>query len=167
MEFLSPFINLAVPEEHYLKFLKNPQDYMKEPLKLKEVSYNDVDRHTYPVCYCRDILLGFNHYYTFCEANHKWNERKKRINWNNLFVMMFTSRKDIAEEFINLPYEKKVCFVPFETEEDSLFYLNYQNVDEMSKLPFWKIVNLSAIGNYKYYDILDLLNGIKKKRIET
>lgn len=37
---------------------------------------------------------------------------------------------------------------------------------KLKEVPFWKVVNGLATGNYKFYDTLDLLSGNKNdKRI--
>lgn len=159
MKFLSPIINMYFLDCDYLKFLKNPKKYVARDLELKEMRYNIATDSYYPICYCDDILLYFLHYSSFNEAKEKWNERKKRINWNNIFVMMYTKEQEIAECFLKLPYKNKVCFVPFETKKKSLFYINYKNDSEMSKKRFSEIVNGSVVGKYVYYNLLDLLDG--------
>ncbi|MBD5495847.1 MAG: DUF1919 domain-containing protein, partial [Lachnospiraceae bacterium] len=93
-----------------------------------------------------------------------WKRRSQRINWDNIFVMMYTDNKNTADEFIKLPYEKKICFVSFPTNEKSLLYIDY-----MSKIPcfeFSQVINRLASNDFLYYDIFDLLNdGMINKTI--
>ena len=44
-----------------------------------------------------DIKLYFNHYKTNEEAEEKWEERKKRMNMDNLFILM-CDRDGITDE---------------------------------------------------------------------
>lgn len=159
MKFLSPFIDMYFLDYDYLKFLENPKTYLDKKLVLKEMRYNNNTNSYYPICYCDDILLYFLHYNSFDDAERKWNKRKKRINWNNIFVMMYTEDIKIAKKFSKLSYKNKICFVPFEMKEESLYYINYKDEKEMSDKRFSEIVNGIAQGKYICYDILDLLNG--------
>ena len=158
LEFTSPLINMFESDEDYLKLLKNPAKYMNSLLKLQEERFEPVLQRYYPVCACDDILLYFNHYTSFEEANECWERRKKRINWDNLFIMMITECMDIAIQFSELPYRKKICFIPFDIKKTSLIYVDIYNNKE--KHPFSEIVNGMASGAYSYYDIVQLLyNG--------
>lgn len=59
------------------------------------------------------IRIYFNHYDSFEQAYDKWNERKKRINYNNLYVVGCDhygtpySQKNFRE-FNSLPYNHKI-----------------------------------------------------------
>jgi uncharacterized protein (DUF1919 family) len=52
-------------------------------LKFIESDYN------YPVALLGDIKIYFNHDKSKEDARTKWNERKLRINYDNLFVIMY------------------------------------------------------------------------------
>ena len=55
--------------------------------------------------------IVFLHYKSEEEAYEKWNRRKARINWDNLYVK-FSKMNQCTEkhmkEFSELPYEKKI-----------------------------------------------------------
>lgn len=85
--------------------------------------------------------------------------------WNNFFVMMFTEEQVEAERFLALPYQKKICFVPFESDEKELVRVDFRNHGCMADVPFWRIVNGMATGLYPYYDVVDLLNEGKLTKI--
>ena len=157
LQFSSPFVNLFLSDEDYVKFLQDPQYYIEKKLIWKEEGYNkDLGIH-YPICTCGDIVLYFNHYKSFELADKSWEERKRRINWNNLFIMMYTENVSIAERFSELPYLKKICFVPFETAKNSLCFVDFIKNKKMEGLPFYAIVNGMASGTYAYYDMVELL----------
>ncbi|MFC5528947.1 DUF1919 domain-containing protein [Cohnella yongneupensis] len=163
MEFLSPFINMFVNTADYLKIMSAPRHYLGCEPTLTKYLYESELKREYPVCRLDDTELYFNHYATLEDAVTKWNSRKAKINWDNLFVMMFTENFEDASRFIELPYENKVCFVPFETTETALLTIDYARIGEMEKVPFWAIVNGLASGMYKYYDMLDLLQGSRNR----
>lgn len=150
----------------YLKLLQNPITYMDEDLELFGTGYDSTLKKEYPIAKCNDILLHFNHYFSFDEAKEYWEKRKKRINWENIFVMMYTEHQEQAEEFIKLPYQKKICFVPYNTNENCLIYVDFRNKNEFSKLPFWKIINGMATGIYPYYNVFDLLENANFTKID-
>lgn len=160
----SPFVNMFFKEDEYLRFLHSPQAYMKEQVTLKEMKWNAPLKFDYPVVKLGDIELHMNHYRDFDEANKIWKRRKDRINWENLFVTMYTEREESLQEFDALPYEKKVCFVPFKSDLNSAWYIN----PELRKdLPFWAIITRFAQGSPFYYDPFDmLLYGKKTQLIE-
>nr|WP_244159391.1 DUF1919 domain-containing protein [Paenibacillus polysaccharolyticus] len=151
-------------ETDYLKILSDPQRYLNYELELDKFVYSDLLKAEYPVCYLNDVRLQFNHDTSLEDAIEKWNRRRKKINWDNLFIMMHTENANIADQFVELPYKNKVCFVPFETSKESLLTIHYKNMDELKEVPFWKVVNGLATGNYKFYDPLELLLGNKNEK---
>ena len=82
LKFRSPTINLSFEMNDYVKMLENLEWYMKQPI----LPYED-ERFEYPTGMLGDIEIRFNHYETLEEGIEKWEERKKRIDWNNLFIM--------------------------------------------------------------------------------
>lgn len=163
LEFRSPLINGFESDDDYLKLITNPKNYMEKKLNLIEMKTEG--KMQYPVCGCEDICLHFNHVTSFAEADMSWETRKKRVNWDNLFVEMFTENAEIAKEFSKLPYKKKICFVPFQTDEPSLIYLEFRDMEGMREIPLWKIVNGMATGAYPYYDPFVLLETGEIKKI--
>ena len=102
-----------------------------------------------------DVEVHCNHDTEAEKAQVNWNRRCKKINYDNLFVEMYTESKKLAEEFLKINYKKKVCFVPFESKSDELIYVQKVN----NQKEFWESVNSNAgIGNGSYsYDIIKLL----------
>ena len=165
LEFCSPLVNMFQSDNDYIKFLLRPQHYMEQPLYLKEYRYGVVLDRDYPVCSCDDINLYFNHYESFEDAVSCWERRKKRINWDNLFVMMYTEDEEIARVFSELPYKKKICFVPFESNGDGICSLSFRNRSEWKDIPFWEIVNSMANEKLLYYDAVELIHDGKIKKL--
>lgn len=122
LPFLSPTINLSFDMNDYVKMLENLRWYMEQPIE----PYED-DRFDFPCGMLADVEIRFNHYKTFEEAVEKWNERKKRINWDNLYVIAIDG-DDCTEEsllrFDALPYQHKVIFTHLPRPDiKSSFYL--------------------------------------------
>lgn len=106
-QFRSPFVNLWIPSEEFVRFLEQPRAYLEQELRFIESSYS------YPVAKLGDITLYFQHYENEEQALQIWNRRKDRIHWDNLFVMM-TDRDQCTAELLKrfdaLPYANKVVF---------------------------------------------------------
>ena len=82
---------------------------------------------SFPVGKINDIFLYGVHYSSFDMLKKKWDERKKRINWDNVYIMMSErdgcSYDDLVD-FDLLPYKHKVCFVHKNMPEiKSSFYI--------------------------------------------
>lgn len=102
---------------------------------------------------CDDIKLFFNHYKSYEEAFESWERRKKRIKWNNLFVMNYTSNLDKIDSFIGLEYEKKICFTnKMYGGDGNVLYIKYE--DDTS---FHNVVNRCAKGEIVFGSMFDLL----------
>ena len=148
-------------DEDYIRFLNNPKYYIECPLILREMYYEPNLGYKYPIAECGDILLRFNHYKSFDEANECWERRKRRIKWDNIFVMFFCEKKDMVEEFLKLPYEKKICFVPYETQTTTLMGINCHK----SEFDLSTIINHASDGTYMFYNVFDLLLMGKVNRV--
>lgn len=108
LRFNSPTINLSFDMNDYVRFLENLPWYLEQPV----VPCRD-DRFEYPCGMVGDVEIRFNHYKTFEEAAAKWNERKQRIDWDNLFVVGIDGDDCTYESlrrFDALPYPNKVIF---------------------------------------------------------
>ena len=116
MKFLTPTINLYIKPTDFVKFLENMEYYLN--LKIEPI----LTTLNYPVGKLGDITIFFKHYKTIEEAIDKWNERKNRINYDNMFIMM-TDRwccpYEYLKRFDNLKYKNKVCFTHKEYKEFS------------------------------------------------
>ena len=114
VEFRTTTINLQILPEEFPKFCKYLKAYLQQPL----VEYKAFsDRHIrsmekmfggvpgMPFGLCGDILVCFQHYDTFEEAAAKWNERKARVNLDEvgyLFHARGPEYKDEIEQFVRL-----------------------------------------------------------------
>ena len=127
LRFLSPTINLSFDMNDYVKMLENLRWYMEQPV----LPYKD-DRFDFPCGMLGDIEVRFNHYKTFEEAVKKWNERKKRINWDNLVILGIDGDNctyESIKRFDALPYKKKVIFThkPYPEIQSSYYIKGFEN----------------------------------------
>ncbi len=154
--FNSPTVNLNIEAEDFLRFLNNPQKYLNEkPVEI------DSDM-SFPVGRIDDITLYFMHYKSFDEAANKWIERSKRVDFNNLFVMMTDKNgctyENIAE-FDALPYENKVIFThkPYPEFKSAYYIKGFENDGEVGilsddKSGFFKRRWLDEFDYVKWYN---------------
>lgn len=156
LPFLSPFINMFIDDDDFIRLIANFKQYMNCDLSLLKTEYNSALNIVYPVFLLGDIKLHMNHYADFDLAIQKWEERKARINWQELFFMMFTSRKDIAQAFSQNNI-RGVCFVPFAMETKLVMPVNFYQKIERDISKFYNVVNGFAWGQYHYYDAWELL----------
>lgn len=137
LKFNTPTVNLFFEPKEFLKFVKNMDRYLSADI----IEVNS--RYRFPVGQLDDIYLYFMHYSSFEEAVSKWDERKGRINKDNLFVMM-TERNGCTyndiKEFDNLPYKNKVIFTqkPYNEFKSAVYIRGFEDKDEIGVLSDWK-----------------------------
>ena len=88
LQFRSPTINMWMHQRDCIRLMKDLREYMNADLEFIESKYS------YPVAKLKDITLYFNHCDTEEEARNDWNRRKQRINYDNLYLIIF-DREDI------------------------------------------------------------------------
>ena len=166
LPFRSPFVNLFLPNDDFINFLRYPRIYLEEtPIYKKQSSAsvtisNKVTTSYFPVGAIGNITLNMMHYKNFDDAVKIWNERKTRINWYNILAVMWTESEEQLKKFDELPYGKKVCFVPFKSDLDSAWYVEHQLKE---KFPLYvHFVLETAKGNPFFYDPFDMLLYGKK-----
>jgi len=166
LPFRSPFVNLSLSEKDFLKFLQSPRAYLEQEPHFEKLIGKSLEAPDgYPLLSLGNIFLNMMHYKNSREALDKWNDRKRRINWQNLFVTMCTEDEKFLRTFDALPYEKKVCFVPFKSDLNSAWYINPAIDKEAAS--FTEKINNFSFGKFFYYDVFDmLLYGKKTQLIE-
>lgn len=120
--YRSPTINLYFHTKDFLKFVERLDYYTNQ--ELKEVADKQVD---YPVGKIDDITIYFMHYKSWDQAKEKWHERIKRIDKENIFIIMREQEdceySDLLR-FDSLPFENKVVFThKYYPEIKSSFYI--------------------------------------------
>lgn len=108
-EFTSPTINLYFDGCSFVNLLKKPKYYFA-----KDICFVEDAAYDFPVGVIEDVKIYFVHYKTNEEARDAWIRRKKRIVWNNIFVVA-TDRDglntpEMLDKFDKLPYPNKVLF---------------------------------------------------------
>ncbi len=148
MRFNSPFVNLWMKPKDYLKMLSEFKHYMSEELVF--VKEEGID---YPVGLLKDVRIYFQHYKSNDEAKQKWDIRKERINYDNLFIL-FTDQEGCTraelEQFDKLIFKNKVAFTNKSYPElKSTFYI--KGFEDRSSVGNCFEFETKSIGK-KYYD---------------
>lgn len=153
MPFFSPTINLTIGMNDFVRFAENLGWYMeKELVELK-------GEYGYPIGMLEDVRINFLHYESFEEAALKWEVRKKRINWDNLFFIG-TERGDCTYEtlcrFDKLPYRNKVVFTHVVYPEISSSYKinGFEENEQLGKILEFK----EQFKKRRYLDDFDYVN---------
>ena len=81
LPYLSPTVGLSIERKEFVKFATNLKHYLAQDL----VFIPSEDQ--FPVALLDDITIRFKHYETEQEAKEKWERRKERINYDNLFFI--------------------------------------------------------------------------------
>ncbi len=160
LRFLSPTVNLYMNAEDFIRFCENLTYYLNisEMVECKDLEV--IGDRKYPVAYLGDLKLFLVHYKSIEEAQEKWNERKKRVNWENIAILN-TDREGMTEElkdrFERLPY-RKVLFVhkPDERHPSCFYIKGYENENSVGIITDpegWK--GKRAIDQFDYVGFLN------------
>ena len=157
IKYLSPTINLSFDMNDYVRFLENLEWYLQQPV----VPYED-DRFDYPCGMIGDVEIRFNHYKTIEEAISKWERRKQRIDWDNLFIMAIDGDEctyDSINRFDALPFENKVIFThkPYPEFKSAYYLKGFEDLKEVYRPTDFK--NQFFIRRYMdQFDYISFLN---------
>lgn len=114
--YRTPTVGLFLYSDCYMRFVKDLKYYLSLELifikNSKYVSSDSNNNHYYPIGLLDDIEIHFLHYDNEEEATVKWNKRKERVNYDQLYFV-FSDRdgfnKDNFCDFLDLDC-KKVLF---------------------------------------------------------
>ena len=153
-QFNSPTVNLLFQPDDFLKFVSSPEKYLSADLKETQI-----EGISYPVGQLNDVLVFFMHYGSFNEAKEAWERRKKRVNMDNVYIVM-TDKDGCTYEHIKrfeeLPYKNKVIFTHKEYKEfpSSCYIPGFESDGEVGVLSDWKPQLLKR----RWYDKFDYVS---------
>ncbi|AMH94278.1 TPR repeat-containing protein [methanogenic archaeon ISO4-H5] len=159
LQFLSPTILLKQSKNDYLKFVSNLEYYLSK--QLIEIP----SEHGYPVGKLGDITLEFIHYHSFEDATEKWYDRVKRVNWENILILMTCNSEESLEGFIKLPFDNKIAFSNIPSNDSHVIYIDEYMLDywyytlKYPTVDFHILIRslASLKENNHYYNLLELL----------
>lgn len=121
LEYKSPFIDLFLFPDCYLKLLENFEFFMCSSLNFIDIQDSKyylhllkINKVNHPVGLLgKDIEIHFLHYASPKDALKKWNRRKARINYDNLLIKFSEEvfcTPSLIRRFDQLPFKYKFCF---------------------------------------------------------
>ena len=119
----------------------------------------------YPIGLLEDVKIYFQHYDTEEEALQKWNERKARFNYDNLFIL-FTDRDGCLRqdlmEFDDLAYKNKIVFThqPYPDIKSSFYIRGFEDKGSVGDC----FLFMPDKPYMKYYDQFDYVKWFNKGR---
>lgn len=160
----TPTVGLLFDASDFLKICGNPKKFLaKNPeiIDIKNCKHSKTlsksDRWgTYPVGKIYDTEIYFMHYSTDKEALTKWKRRSKRINYENMILMLLENESctyEIIKEFCELPFPNKICLTYNDYDIPGTIYS--QEVHDLEGHP-WKPEIVQSIIDWKA-----MLNEIK------
>ncbi len=168
LKFLSPTINLRIKPKEFIAFVSDLNYYLSQDV----VELLD-DNKSFPVGIISGnsnhipVTINFEHYLTFDEAIKKWNDRKKRVNYDNIYVMMEyydgIHNEGLITAFEKVPYINKMIL----THKDHKEYFTtaihcFDNNLNMSEIG-GKIFRYDGLSGKRYYDEFDYVDFFNKK----
>lgn len=160
LQYKSPTIGLYFFADDYLKFLNNLKYYLSldvKSLNINDSKYKDVllERHGENVLLGQidDIEIVFLHYDSIDSAIKKWNKRRKRVSFDNIFIKCndqnFFNESNFEElKKLNYPkllitsnHEYKGDFVYFEPKFVNEGYVVNDFKIKYKKLGVYNIIN--------------------------
>ena len=156
--FNSPFVNLWMKPDDFIRMLQNLKQYMSYELHFTEEEGID-----YPIALLGDVRIYFQHYSTKEKTTEKWKERLTRLNYENLFIL-FTDRDGCTEQnlfdFDRLPFKNKVVFVhkPNKSIKSAVYIQGFENEEAVGLLMNYR----SEFSYKKFYDDFDYVSWFNK-----
>jgi uncharacterized protein (DUF1919 family) len=169
LQVKSPTYNMYCLGKDYLKFLRDYEYYLKQPM----VEYIDdkyiegtvgVESFVYKGILGNDIVWNFNHNVSASEAIEKWNVHAKRINYNNVVATMIMQTEEEAYQFEELPIDRKIGIFHKDLGLKSVIYCPIWEGEIRNKAGFsWLGFANQYLRNQKYgfspVNWINFLNG--------
>ena len=163
-QFMSPTVNLFFAEKDVPKLVSDLRWYMTQEL----VPLHD-NTCPFPKALCGDIEITFNHAKSFEEAKSIWDRRKKRINYDNIWVIGSDTKMSYGDivKFSEMPCKGKIMFTAKEYPEFD-FCLPFLEYKEEGKLSVGQYMShhsrvLDRFIYERYFDYTSWLNGNSPK----
>lgn len=159
IKFLSPTINLWFSESDFLKLALKPKYYMEQ-----ELLFIDDSEKSYPVAMIDDVKINFLHFKTKEEAEQKWNERKKRIDYDNLYIIMCDLDLN-DEEFIKFQKinncKRKIMFT---TDPQRAQYKDVMQIKIYKEYSYVRNYAVNRLNGYRDFELFwDYVNWLNEE----
>jgi len=167
MKFLSPTINLYMRSDDFVTFAKNLEYYTScEIIQIEDKNKNfPVGKIVAKDENHQDIILNFAHYDNFEIAKSKWQERVKRINYDNIYVILEfydnVYSESILKDFQEIQYKNKIIIThkKYDNIENTFAVTCYKDNE-----PNGQLFKYKGITGKRYLDEFDYVNFLNESR---
>lgn len=157
MKFYSPTINLWMTESDFLKLISNLKGYLSDELVFQE------NGGRYPVAELGEITIHFLHYSTEKDAAEKWYSRSKRIDFENIYIIMcdldLSDEEFLKFQDINIA-KKKIMFT---TNPERARYKDVFQITEYTPNSYVRKYAVNRLNGFrdfeKFWDFTGWLSG--------
>lgn len=155
LKFNTPFVGLLLKPADFLRLCGNLEYYLSCELTF----LFDIEEVSCPVGALDDIKIYFIHYSSEEEAKSAWDTRKKRVNFQDIFLL-FSDRNhctyEMLKQFDALEYKHKIVFCNKEYPEikSARYIPGFEDQESVG-------VCLDYVNRYsykKYYDAFDFVS---------
>lgn len=166
LKFRTPTINIRIKPKEFISFVNDLNYYLNQDVE----EVRDINQ-SFPVGRIKgdenhiDVNIEFQHYKTFKEGKNKWNERKVRINLNNIYIIMefFDGIHDesLLSKFIDIPYKNKMILTHKNHDLEYTYAITcFDDNMDMSEIggKIFRYNGLSGKRNYEEFDYIKFLN---------
>ena len=171
LKFMSPTVNLYMNINDYFRYVMNLEKY-----QTGTIYENTNTDKSFPVGTLRaegvdDIELYFMHYNTFEAAKIKWEERSKRIDTENIVIILPLINEEsvdtLLEKFDELPY-KKVALVTEEYKDHPNTFVYTQEIyDRNGNENLLSYRKDNKVLKWRYLDYFDYAKFLKTGEIKS
>ena len=158
----SPMINCAMLPEGYVRYLAHIEHYLQCELVEKESELNFPVGELVSEAF-GNIEIRFMHYASFKEAKTLWKRRSKRIDLNNMNVVldlnpgMVASEKDV-NAFLALPYNKVIITTEKFKDTPVSHFIDVGNKINVPGI----MLKFKNLRGERYYDDFDFIEWLNK-----
>lgn len=176
-QFRSPTVNLIVADNAFLFFCEHVREYADCPIEQPtEEELRILPKASFPIGVLRgkedlpDIPIFFMHFKTFAQAKEKWEIRYKRINYDNICIMMdckMHATKKFLDEFEKLPFERKVVFSHYDDSErwPSNFHYSFYTKERHGDGVLYRKIKRGLL-EYQWMDEFDFITWLNNGTIQ-
>ena len=174
LKVLSPTIDMFCAGKDYLKFLENYQVYLN--IEMQEYYSEEYIDGTLgyeaflPKGSLKDVIWKFNHETYSENAIVRWNEKRKRVNFNNIAALMIIQSDQDAYAFEEIGIEKKLGIYYKDLGLKDIVYISDWENAEIRRIHNWNWPAMANIymtnfqGHASCVDWIKFLNGRKDYR---
>lgn len=168
LKFQSPFINLYMNNEDFLTAMENFDEFING-----EITEDKNSEKIFPVGIgVHGEKIFFMHYPDFLTAITKWKERVKRIDKNNMAIMLTNfgcglsqsnqgGYLSVIQRFDRLPYKNKIAFSSESVDSSYFFCLDgYAKVAASKNI--WATQDISGKRFIDQFDYVSFINNLNK-----